>query len=154
MSWQQLQTEGKVRPHVTSAQELFDLRAVVERDLEDAEIPNLSVDRRFATAYNAALQTSKMVAACAGFKVIGLGAHQTAFQAMKVAIGPSVNTLMNYFDACRRKRNNVDYDMAGVATETETEELLKKAEEFRQLAEAWIAQNHPQYALPQPPATP
>jgi hypothetical protein len=151
MTWQQLESEGKVRPHVTSAQEIANLRDVVSRDLEDAQIPELSADRRFATAYNAALQTAKVVTALSGYRTSGLGAHQTAFQAIKVAMGPEVHPLMNYFDACRRKRNSVDYDLAGIATETETTSLLEKAEEFRALAEAWITANHPQFALTEPP---
>jgi hypothetical protein len=36
------------------------LRALIARDLEDAAIQQLSDDRRFATAYNAALPTAKM----------------------------------------------------------------------------------------------
>jgi hypothetical protein len=41
----------------------------VGRDLADAAIPGLSEDRRFATAYNAALQTGKMAIACAGYRI-------------------------------------------------------------------------------------
>ena len=36
-------------------QELTEIRRLVARDLADAAIPALSEDRRFATAYNAAL---------------------------------------------------------------------------------------------------
>ena len=46
MSWQRSLNEGRVKPHTTSSQELHDLRAVVEGDLEDAEIEALSTDRR------------------------------------------------------------------------------------------------------------
>jgi hypothetical protein len=66
MSWAQLLATRKVHKHRTSKQELDELRSIVERDLEDAAIPALSEDRRFATAYNAALQTAKMAIACAG----------------------------------------------------------------------------------------
>jgi hypothetical protein len=38
---------------------LDELRAVVARDLEDATVQELSDDRRFAAAYNAALQAAK-----------------------------------------------------------------------------------------------
>jgi hypothetical protein len=38
--------------------------------------------------------------------------------------------------------------MAGIATEVEVHELIKEAKVFRELAEAWISQNHPQFALP------
>src|SRR5260370_13378408 len=69
MSWKNLQAESKVHAHKTSKKELDDLRAVILRDLEDAAIQELSDDRRFATAYNAALQTAKMSIACAGYRL-------------------------------------------------------------------------------------
>jgi hypothetical protein len=42
----------RVKPHQTSHEKLHDLRAVVERDLKDVALDQLSADRRFATAYN------------------------------------------------------------------------------------------------------
>jgi len=56
MTWQDLLKNQRVKPHQTSHEELYDLRAVVERDLKDAKLDQLSADRRFATAYNAVLQ--------------------------------------------------------------------------------------------------
>lgn len=50
-----LLAEGRLRQHRISAKEVAALLAVADRDLEDAAIPQLSTDRRFATAYNAAL---------------------------------------------------------------------------------------------------
>jgi hypothetical protein len=47
--------------------------------------------------------------------------------------------LTDYFDACRCKRNVIDYINSSVATETESEELLQKAQEFHVLVEQWIA---------------
>ena len=75
MSWKKLQAEGKVHVHKTSKKELDDLRAVIVRDLEDAAIQELSDDRRFATAYNAALQTAKMAIACAGYRLASTQGH-------------------------------------------------------------------------------
>lgn len=143
MSWQQLLAANRVRRHATSRQELMDLRAVIARDLQDAAVAGLSADRRFATAYNAVLQLTKIVIACAGYRVVGLGHHQTTFEALELAMGPSIASIAAYFDTCRRKRNLVEYDLANVATETETEELLRQAQQFAQTVEAWIAQNHP-----------
>jgi hypothetical protein len=143
MSWQQLLAAHRVRRHATSRQELTDLRAVIARDLQDAALAGLSVDRRFATAYNAVLQLTKMVVACTGYRVVGPGHHQTTFEALELAMGPSIAATAAYFDTCRRKRNLVEYDLANVATETETEELLRQARQFTQVVEAWIAQNYP-----------
>lgn len=133
----------KVRTHSTSKRELDDLRAVVERDLADAAISELSADRRFATAHNAALQTATMAIACAGYRTSGMGHHQTTFEAAELALGASSASFTVYFDTCRRKRNTVDYDRAHVATETETAEILTQVTDFLQLMEAWILHNYP-----------
>ena len=147
MSWQSLLQAEKIRPHRTSRREIEDLRAVVERDLQDAKIEALSADRRFATAYNAALQLGKIVLACAGYRVAGPAHHQTTFEALEVAMGPSISAMTAYFDTCRRKRNQVDYDFAHASTETEAAELIQKAEEFYALVEKWIRKHHSQYAV-------
>ena len=87
-----------------------------------------------------------MAIACARYRVaVGAGHHQTTFEAVKLALGPGSTNLADYFDTCRRKRNILDYDAAQVATETEADELLNKAQDFARLVEAWIAQHHPQF---------
>ena len=147
MSWTSLLANRTVQSHSTSAREIEDLRELVERDLSDAAIAGLSDDRRFSTAYNAVLQLSKIAIACAGYRVSsGAGHHQKTFEAVKQVLGtPEAETLADYFDTCRRKRNNIDYDGSEIVTETETEELLKKANEFRDLVEVWITNEHPAY---------
>jgi hypothetical protein len=119
-----------VQRHTPSRYELDGLCAVVARDLSDAQVPGLSADRQFATAYNAVLQLAKMAIACAGYRVVGQGHHVTTFEAVKLAMGHRVASLANYFETCRRKRNMLDYDMANVATGTEVRELLEKAHAF------------------------
>jgi len=145
VTWKQLLASNRVRPHTTSKQELDALRSIVERDLVDAGLAGLSDDRRFATAYNAALQLAKIAIACAGCRVSGLGAHQTSFEAAELSMGTSVSALTLYFETCRRKRNTLDYDAANIISDGEATEILQKAKEFRQEVEAWIAENHPQH---------
>lgn len=77
MTWTELLNNKTVQTHATSKNEIASLRAVVSRDLADAAIPALSADRRFATAYNAVLQLSKMAIACAGYRIkTGAGHHR------------------------------------------------------------------------------
>jgi hypothetical protein len=147
MSWHSLLQAQRLKTHQTSQQELDDLRDVVERDLQDAALEALSADRRFATAYNGVLQLAKMVIACCGYRVVGPAHHMTTFEALEIAMGRPVAAFVAYFDTCRRKRNQVDYDCANAATETEAEDLLQKAEEFRDLVEEWIRKHHPSYAV-------
>ena len=47
---------GDLRRHRTSQREIADLLAVAVRDLSDARVTALSLDRRFATGYAGALQ--------------------------------------------------------------------------------------------------
>ncbi len=131
--------------HETSKDEITSLRSVVQRDLKDARIEALSADRRFATAYNAALQLSKMVLAAAGYRLSrGHGGHERAFDVIRyVLLAESVDDLCDYFDACRRKRNNVDYDLADVVTDTELSEILEKVIQYRELTEGWINEHRP-----------
>ena len=120
------------------------MRALIDRDLNDAGLAGLSGDRSFATSYNAALQSAKMAIACAGYRVVARqGHHQVGFAAAGLAVGPSISGLIAYFETCRRKRNLLDYDAANVVSDTEATEILQKAREFKQEVEDWIARNHP-----------
>ena len=142
MSWTQLLATRKVHKHQTSKQKF---RAIVARDLQDAAIPALSEDRRFVTAYNAALQTAKMAIACAGYRVGAVpGHHALTFEAASLALGSQAKTLLDYFEGCRRKRNVIDYTGVRIATATEAAEVLLHVTEFRKMVEAWIKTKHPQ----------
>ena len=144
MRWKKLLQDNKVHQHTTSRQELNEIRRLVARDLTDAAIPALSEDRRFATAYNAALQTAKMAIACAGYRIASVpGHHRLTFEGAKLALGKPVEHLADYFDSCRRKRNEIDYTGATIATTTEADELLVHAKAFLSLVEGWILSTHP-----------
>jgi uncharacterized protein (UPF0332 family) len=144
MSWKKLLLDNKVHQHATSRKELAEIRRLVARDLADAAFAGLSEDRRFATAYNAALQTAKMAIACAGYRVGSVpGHHRLSFEGDKLALGKPAEHLADYFDACRRKRNEIDYTGATVATATEAEELMIHAKAFLNLVENWIASKYP-----------
>jgi glycine/D-amino acid oxidase-like deaminating enzyme len=120
------------------------MRAVVARDLADAKVEGLSTDRRFATAYNAALQSASIAIACAGYRVTAkTGHHRITVDAIKLAFGAGAGRYADYFEGCRRKRNVIDYTRSHVATETEADELVKNATEFYELVEAWIDSKFP-----------
>ena len=139
MTWTKLLGSHDVQPHRTSKRELDDIRALVARDLADATIAGLSPDRRFATAYNAALLAANMAIACAGYRVTAkTGRHKISFDGIKLALGAGADQYADYFETCRRKRNVIDYTRAHVATETEAQEIVRKAAEFYEFVEGWI----------------
>lgn len=120
------------------------MRALVARDLADSRVTGLSADRRFATAYNAALQSANMAIACAGYRVSAKsGHHRVALDSVKLAVGRTVDKFADYFERCRRKRNIIDYARSQVATESEANEIVREATQFCEFVEAWIAVRHP-----------
>jgi uncharacterized protein (UPF0332 family) len=144
MPYKRLLREGRIRRHRTSRQEIASLFQVVERDLADAAIMALSADRRFATAYNAALQAATAVMYSEGYRAHGIGHHSTTFEFLKEAMGPDITSLADYFDDCCRKRNRADYIGVGYISMTEAENLLREAREFAAHAQAWIQTHHPE----------
>jgi len=146
VSWKSLLQARRVSPHATSRREIADLRAIVKRDLEDASVKGLSVDRRFAIAYEGGLQLGKMAVAAAGYRATGPAHHQTTFECLVLAIGPRAAPLASYFEICRRKRNQLEYDVAGVVSVTESAEVLRKVRELQATVEEWMARNHPALA--------
>lgn len=138
MSLQTWLSEGRLRPHSGSEQETADLLRVVERDLADAGILALSADRRFTTAYNAALQLATIVLRASGYRTAGVGHHWITFQTLPELMGAALQVRADYFDACRRKRNIADYDAAGEISDAETEELLAEVLEFRRDVQEWL----------------
>jgi hypothetical protein len=119
------------------------MRALIARDLADASLAGLSADRRFATAYNAALQAANMAIACAGYRIMSkVGHHRVSLESTKLVLGKPVHKYADYFETCRRKRNTID-TFSNVATETEAKEILIQASRFYGEVEGWITKNHP-----------
>jgi hypothetical protein len=112
MTWTQLLANRDVQPHETSKRELDEMRALIARDLADAQVEGVSADRRFATAYNAALQSATMAIACAGYRVTAkTGHHKVTVDAIILALGAAAGPYADYLETCRRKRNMIDYTL-------------------------------------------
>jgi uncharacterized protein (UPF0332 family) len=144
VTWTSLLANKEAQKHKTSKKELDNMRALIARDLADAAIAGLSSDRRFATAYNAALQSTNMAIACAGYRIVSkVGHHRVSFESVKLVLGKPADKYADYFETCRRKRNTIDYTFSNVATETEAKEILAQASQFYGEVEDWLAKNHP-----------
>ena len=135
---------GALRRHRTSRREVADLLAVAERDLGDAHVTALSLDRRFATAYSAALQLATIVLAVSGFRATAQrGHHVVTWQALPELMGVGIGDTAVYFDSCRTLRNRSDYDRVGVVSEAEVDEVLREASAFRDQVVGWLVREHP-----------
>jgi hypothetical protein len=141
-----LLAEGKLRRHRTSTREIADLLGVIDRDLADASVDAISSDRRFAIAYEAALQLATITVYASGYETHGTGHHFNTFEALRETMGPTGQEYADYFDTCRTKRATTSYDRAGEISDTEVEALLVEVRGFREKVLAWLRKHHPELA--------
>ncbi len=142
MSLKEFLDKGQLKPHSTNRREIADLMAVVERDLSDASLRDLSLDRRFATAYNAVLQLATIVLYASGYRASRGSHHWVTINAIPDVMGEEFKDAARYFDSCRIKRHGVDYDRAGTVGERDVDELLREASWFKEKVLSWLKLHH------------
>ena len=150
MSLERWTENSWLREYKTSAQEVANILALVERDLTDAEREEISNDWRFNIAYNAGLQLATIVLYAAGYRAgRGESKHYRVIQALPLVMGSQFSPKRDYFDNCRRKRNVSEYDAVGTISAKEAGDLLQIVQEFKIEVESWLTQNHPTIYLPE-----
>ena len=141
MSLKQWQEHGWIRPHITSPQEIAGLLAIVERDLADAR-GEISGDWKFGIAYNAALKLCTILMYASGYRPERNAAHQRTLMVLPLILGDERRADAAYLEACRVKRNSVEYDMAGVATASDANELRDFCIQLHATVMNWLKENH------------
>jgi|SRR5580765_2047962 len=143
MTWKELLDQGRVERRATTGQELVELHAVAQRSLADARLDGISTDGRFGHAYEAVRALATMVVRAAGYRVRGHGGgHYNTFLALETADSKLFAKNAVYFNTCREKRNELSYEMAGVVSEHEANELLAEVPGFELVVLEWIQQHH------------
>jgi uncharacterized protein (UPF0332 family) len=143
MSLQTWLENGWLRKHKTSKKEITDLLKIVDRDLKDAE-GGISDDWRFGIAYNAALKLCLILLLAEGFRPEKTLQHYRPIQALPLVLGKENKADAEYLDACRSKRNIVEYDYVGAVTEDDVRELIEFGKELRVTVLDWLRRNHPE----------
>lgn len=129
MSLQTWLENGWLRKHKTSKKEITDLLKIVDRDMKDAD-GGISDDWRFGIAYNAALKLCLILLLAEGFRPEKTLQHYRPIQALPLILGKEKKADAEYLDACRSKRNIVEYDYVGAATEDDVRELIEFGKEL------------------------
>ena len=133
--------------HQPSVEEITDLFAVVDRDLDDAAVPRLSPDWRLGISYNAALQLATLALAATGYRPARERAHERAILSLRETVGiPSAT--VDLLDAVRRKRNQSNYERAGTTSAAEAAELFQAVTALRKDVVRWLKKNHPALCPP------
>lgn len=137
---------GWLKAHKTSAEEIGNLLAIVERDIKDATEGGISADWRFGIAYNAALKLCTILLYAEGYKTERTLQHYRTIQSLPLILGAQRKKDAAYLDACRSKRNIVEYDYIGGVTEDDASELITFVKELKDEVETWLEQEHPRLA--------
>ena len=147
MSLRQWQNNGWLRPHKTDKEEISNLLAIADRDIADAANPQLSDDWKFGIAYNAALKLCTIMLYAAGYRPENTLAHYRTLMAIEFTIGPHRKEDAVYLDACRAKRNMLEYDNIGGASRAEAQELLDFTKELKIEVLKILQKKHPDLIL-------
>jgi hypothetical protein len=142
MRWAKLLADKRVTRVRPNRAELDNLRSIVTRSLKDVTATGLSADARFIMAYDAARTLALIIVRAAGYRPRSVGGHYNTFLALEAA-DPAFAALSAYFDRCRMKRNDCEYDFAGGVSDTDADGLLKSVQQFAIDAQAWVKAHHP-----------
>jgi len=97
-------------------------------------------------AYNAVLTLCSILLYCEGYRPSkGALGHYYTLESLGEII-PSRKEDTRYLQACRSKRNQVEYDYAGGTTDSEAGELIGFAKKLRSEVLGWIEDKHRELA--------
>ena len=138
MSLRQWLVNGWLKPHVTDSQEIGNLLAMVDRDISDASKEAISTDWRFGIAYNAALKLCTILLFIHGFRPENTLAHYRSLLSLPYTLGREWQEETIFLNACRMKRNMLEYDCCGNIKEEEVSELLQHVLKLKHAVIAYL----------------
>lgn len=111
------------------------LLVAAERNLQDANIPNLSNENRFDAAYKAIMQIANAALQTCGYRTLTSkpGHHQTMLQCLTKTMDLELDQLI-ILDALRKQRNIADYS-GDLVPESAVTECIEQAEILFNLAQ-------------------
>src|SRR5438093_13234135 len=143
MSLEQWAKNRWLWPHKVSRQEISGMLDIVDRDLKEAERAS-SDDWKFGIAYNAALKLCTILLNASGYRPDRLQAHFRTLQSLPLILGSERHGDAKYLDNCRRTRNTVEYESAGLVSESQARELIDFTKRLRKDVLDWLKKNHPE----------
>jgi hypothetical protein len=147
MTLKQWLNNGWLKSHKTSAEEIGNLLAIVERDIKDASEGEISADWSFGIAYNAALKLCTILLYSEGYKAERSLQHYRTIQALSMILGPDRKNDVDYLESCRSKRNIVEYDYIGAVTADNAHELIEFVKDLKADVKRWLTENHPEFLM-------
>ena len=136
---------GFIMENWTDRQEIRDLLAMADRDLEESETGTHSPGWKLSIAYNAVVQAAKAALAATGYRVpkSNRSHHYYTIQSLRFTLNADSATIVK-LEAVQKKRNISEYDRAGTVSDREAEDALDLAKTICDRVRAWLEAKHPE----------
>lgn len=144
MSLQDWLNNGWPKPHKTNRQEIGNLMQIVQRDLQDATLDTLSPDWQFGIAYNAALKLCTILLYINGYRPENALAHYRTIMSLKELSPTDWTEYAIYLNACRMRRNILEYDRADTVSADEACQLVQFTKTLHAEILTYLRQNYPE----------
>ena len=142
MSLEDYSSNNWIRRHEISPEEIGNLLAVSDRDIQQSQLPGLGPEWRFDIAYNSALQAATAALAAAGFQALRHNKHLRTIECLTFTVGLDQEEV-DFFDICRRKRHKAVYERVGAISAQEAGEMVEFAKRLRHRVMDWLRSSHP-----------
>lgn len=144
MSFETWLTEGRLKRHKPSRQEIASLAALADRRLADSRVAGISGEGRFLLAYNAAIALASAALHAAGYRTSTNlpGHHAVTIASLALTFGADPAAVAA-LEAWRKKRNRATYEASAAFSEHEVDELVTLVGKLRAQFEAWLRARHP-----------
>ena len=145
MSLQNWLQMGYLIKHDATVAEVRSLLRVVDRELADAGVAELSDEGRFAHAYDAGLLLCKLALHASGFELQKRAPshHSRCINSLEFTLGKEQKATLIHLSKGSNLRHISLYDQTGVVQKQDADDLLKAARQLRADVLNWLRSDHP-----------
>ena len=123
--------QGKLLKHNPTKDELTAIFGVVDRNFKDAAIKGLSSDQKYILSYQAGFEAALAFIKSYGYRPIKAGHHFIVWQCLKEVLNEGkIKKQILLFENAAKKRSKLSYDIAGLASQKEADEMFYEAQDF------------------------
>jgi len=122
---------GWLRRHEATRVEIDNLLAIVDREIQDACVPGLSLDAQLGMLYNAALKLADIALRLRGYRADRENAHYRTITSLPLTLGADWEESARFINHVRTLRHRGDYESVGIATADEVRDIQVEIRRLR-----------------------
>lgn len=122
---------GWLQRHEATREEGDNLIAIVDREIQDARVPGLSLDAQLGMLYNAALKLIDIALRLYGYRADRANAHYRTITSLPLTLGADWAESAKFINHIRSLRHRGDYESVGIATRDEVRDIHAEIQRLR-----------------------